>query len=160
MTMSALRARLSRFYTAHWSALWAYLIRLGADSATAQDLAQESFTRWAASPATEWDDARGRAYLYGIAYRLFIDSGRRLAREARMAAYLSPAGAESREDTVLAASWERLPERERQILWLAYAEEFTHEEIASIIGGRAASIRVLLSRARARARKMLGGDRE
>ena len=46
--------------------------------------------------------------------------------------------------------WSRLSMRQRQLLWLAYAEGFTHEEIAAITGLAPAGIRVLLSRARAR----------
>ena len=46
--------------------------------------------------------------------------------------------------------WARLTMRERQLLWLAYAEGFTHDEIASITQLASDSIRVLLSRARAR----------
>jgi RNA polymerase sigma-70 factor, ECF subfamily len=38
--------------------------------------------------------------------------------------------------------------RERQLLWLAYAEGSTHREIAEIMGLGAASVRILLFRAR------------
>ena len=46
----------------------------------------------------------------------------------------------------------RLKPRERELLWLAYAEGASHKEIAELLGLRAASIRLLLFRAR---RKML-----
>ncbi len=61
-------------------------------------------------------------------------------------------------DRLLAGAWQKLSERERQLLWLAYAEEFAHEEIAAITGLRAGSLKVLLSRARDRARNLLGGE--
>jgi RNA polymerase sigma-70 factor (ECF subfamily) len=45
---------------------------------------------------------------------------------------------------------EQLRERDRRILWLAHVEEASHAEIAAAIGARAASVRVLLFRARRR----------
>ena len=38
--------------------------------------------------------------------------------------------------------------RDRQLLWLAHAESYTHREIAEITGLGAASVRLLLFRAR------------
>lgn len=38
--------------------------------------------------------------------------------------------------------------RDRQLLWLAYAEGYSHHEIAEITGLASASIRLLLFRAR------------
>jgi DNA-directed RNA polymerase specialized sigma24 family protein len=40
-------------------------------------------------------------------------------------------------------------------LWLAYVEEHNHQEIASALGLARGSVKVLLSRARARLRKLL-----
>jgi len=41
------------------------------------------------------------------------------------------------------------------LLWLAYVEEDTHEEIADALGVKRGSVKVLLSRARARLRDLL-----
>ena len=38
--------------------------------------------------------------------------------------------------------------RDRQLLWLAYAEGYSHREIAEVTGLASASIRLLLFRAR------------
>ncbi len=158
MTDAALRERLARFYSDHWAKLWAYLARMGADRAVAQDIAQDAFARWALSPAVEWDDGRARAYLYGIAHRGLSDHGRRGRREVPLddeRVAFSPAAA----DFPLASAWGLLGERERHLLWLAYAEEFSHQEIASITGLKPASVKVVLSRARERARALLLGYR-
>ena len=151
----ALRERLAAFYAAHWKRLWAYVVRLGAEPATAEDVAQDAFARWALSPAPGWDDGRARAYLYTIAHRALIDHRRRRRRDAPFPddAEAPPASA----DLPLAGAWSKLGERERELLWLAYAEGFSHEEIAGIAGLRPASVRVLLSRARERARALLEG---
>jgi RNA polymerase sigma-70 factor (ECF subfamily) len=53
--------------------------------------------------------------------------------------------------------------RERQLLWLAHAEGYSHREIAEITGLNAAGIRLLLFRARRKIarllRKQLDADR-
>ena len=45
---------------------------------------------------------------------------------------------------------ERLKPRERSLLWLAYAQGWSHEEIAASLGLRTASLKALLFRARRR----------
>jgi RNA polymerase sigma-70 factor (ECF subfamily) len=150
------RARFAAFYATHWRRLWAFLVRLGAEPAAAQDLAQDAFARWALSPAALWDERPARAYLYTIAHRLLIDQHREARRHAVLDAEL--AAPSSNGDFALAGAWGRLGQKERTLLWLAYAEEFTHDEIASVTGVGAASVKVLLSRAREKARNLLGGQ--
>ena len=41
-----------------------------------------------------------------------------------------------------------LKPKQRELLWLAYVERFTHTEIASMVGAKAESIRPMLARAR------------
>jgi RNA polymerase sigma-70 factor (ECF subfamily) len=157
VTDAALRERLAHFYAEHWRKLWAYVARIGADPATAQDIAQDSFARWALSPAPAWEDRRARAYLYAIAHRALGDHRRRSGRET-MLDEDEPGPAQGPADFPLARVWSRLKARERHLLWLAYAEEFSHEEIAEITGLGAASVRVVLSRAREKARILLAGE--
>jgi RNA polymerase sigma-70 factor (ECF subfamily) len=45
--------------------------------------------------------------------------------------------------------------RDRQLLWLAYAEGYSHREIAAITGLASASIRLLLFRARRKIARLL-----
>jgi RNA polymerase sigma-70 factor (ECF subfamily) len=49
----------------------------------------------------------------------------------------------------------RMRPRERQLLWLAYAEGYTHREIAEVTGLASASIRLLLFRARRKIANLL-----
>jgi RNA polymerase sigma-70 factor (ECF subfamily) len=44
----------------------------------------------------------------------------------------------------------QLTSRERELLWLAYAQGSSHEEIATVLGLKTASIKMLLFRARRR----------
>jgi RNA polymerase sigma-70 factor (ECF subfamily) len=64
--------------------------------------------------------------------------------------------AESRHD--LRRALQRLSSRERELLWLAYAEGSSHREIADALGLRAGGIRVLLFRARRRLAGLLRGS--
>ncbi len=48
---------------------------------------------------------------------------------------------------------------ERQLMWLAYVEGATHREIAAALGLREGSVRVLLSRARAKMAALLRDQR-
>jgi RNA polymerase sigma-70 factor (ECF subfamily) len=45
--------------------------------------------------------------------------------------------------------------RDRQILWLAHAEGYSHREIAQVTGLASASIRLLLFRARRKIARLL-----
>jgi RNA polymerase sigma-70 factor (ECF subfamily) len=159
VTDAELRERLSLFYAEHWRKLWAYVARIGSDPATAEDIAQESFARWSLSPAPGWEDRRARAYLYAIAHRALSDHRRRSRRESVLEED-SPDPAQRPGDFPLARVWSRLKPRDRHLLWLAYAEEFSHEEIAAITGLGAASVKVVLSRAREKARALLTGETE
>jgi RNA polymerase sigma-70 factor (ECF subfamily) len=49
----------------------------------------------------------------------------------------------------------RLKPRERSMLWLAYAQGWSHEEIASSIGVKTASLKPMLHRARQRLAALL-----
>jgi RNA polymerase sigma-70 factor (ECF subfamily) len=53
----------------------------------------------------------------------------------------------------------RLKPRERALLWLAYAQGSSHEEIAQSIGVRRSSVKLLLFRARRRLAALLGRTR-
>jgi RNA polymerase sigma-70 factor (ECF subfamily) len=46
--------------------------------------------------------------------------------------------------------------RERSLLWLAYAQGCSHEEIAEVLGVKRASLKALLFRARKRLLGLLG----
>jgi RNA polymerase sigma-70 factor (ECF subfamily) len=57
-------------------------------------------------------------------------------------------------DFTLAMS--RLKPRERAMLWLAYAEGASHQEIADVLGLRTASLKAMLFRARRKLAALLG----
>jgi len=64
---------------------------------------------------------------------------------------------EQRQDVQQALG--RLTPRDRELLWLAYAEGASHREIAEATGLRAGGIKVALFRARRRMADLLRGHR-
>jgi len=63
------------------------------------------------------------------------------------------AGMDSR--ATLGPAMARMRPRDRQLLWLAHAENYTHREIAEITGLGVTSIRLLLFRARREMARLL-----
>ncbi|MBI4264197.1 MAG: sigma-70 family RNA polymerase sigma factor [Acidobacteria bacterium] len=98
--------------------------------------------------------------LYRIATNLAHDAHRR-GRRQPAAAPLDARDdrADTRQDQVaeragtrtdVARALARLRPRDRQLLWLAYAQEMSHQEIAEGLGLKTSSIKLLLWRARRR----------
>lgn len=126
-------------------------MRLGATRAIAEDLTQETFVKWLNRAHAIDTPGQARAFLFTTATRLLVDRWRRERRFVAWDATVPDPAVEPAGDGLLSgAAWAALTQREQQLLWLAYAEEFSHAEIAAITGLAPAGIKVLLSRARAR----------
>jgi RNA polymerase sigma-70 factor (ECF subfamily) len=152
------------FYERSARPLWAYLARVSADPALADDLMQESYVRFLCVARPELSMAEGevaaRRYLFRIATNLLRDHWRRPASssiqdmpEELFAVTASSAQADSQ--AILGPALAQMNPRERQLLWLAHAEGYSHREIAQITGLASASIRILLFRARHKVAKLL-----
>jgi RNA polymerase sigma-70 factor, ECF subfamily len=152
------------FYERTARALWAYLSRTTGDARLADDLLQETYYRFLRAAATHDSDAHRRHYLFRIATNLVHDHRRhRRPDRVQMSEALEPvdrrpqadvdAGTARRVD--LARAMARLKPRERALLWLAYADGASHEEIAAALGLKRASIKLLLFRARRRLAALL-----
>lgn len=136
--------------------VWAYLVRLGATATLAEDLTQEAFVKWLNHASSLEAPGQARAFLFTAATRLLTDRWRRERRYVPWDRTVPIQSVDAADDGIISGSvWADLTQREQQLLWLAYAEEFNHTEIASITGLAPASIRVLLSRARARLKARL-----
>ncbi len=144
----------ARFYDATAAAIRAYVLRHCSDRDSADDLFQITYVKFLSSPMAKTPDASGaRAYLYRIASNVIADHGRRLQKVNRL---------EKPEDQVVAPEpnanvadilalregLRTLSKREQQMLWLLYAEGFSHQEVAGIMNLRRRSVRVLAFRAR------------
>ena len=138
------------FYERSARPLWAYLARVSGDTALADDLMQESFVRFLCAQQPEEGEVADRRYLFRIATNLLRDHWRRprTASIEELPEELFAASASSDQADVLGPALALMRPRERQLLWLAYAEGYTHREIAEVTGLATASIRLLLFRAR------------
>jgi RNA polymerase sigma-70 factor (ECF subfamily) len=88
-------------------------------------------------------------YLFRIATNLAHDEASS-PKGAPLTDYPAPSNVaeEIREQSDCARRLQQLTERQRELLWLAYVEEFTHKEIADMLGVKAPSVRPMLARAR------------
>ena len=156
------------FYEQTARPVWLYLARMTGDSRLADDLLQEAFYRFLrANTAFESDDHR-RNYLYRIATNLVHDHRRRPRADRAQIGHLaetapSPADTNTAEQVVrridLARALDQLKPRERSMLWLAYAQGWSHDEIAASLGLKAASLKTLMHRARKRLLTVLANPR-
>jgi RNA polymerase sigma-70 factor, ECF subfamily len=151
------------FYERTARPVWAYLARMTGDARLADDLLQETFYRFLRADAAHDDDAHRRNYLFRIATNLVHDHRRRFRSEpmpigdSTNAADGSDAAARAVDRVDVSRAFARLKPRERQLLWLAYANGSSHEEIAAALGLKKTSIKLLLFRARRRMAALLGG---
>lgn len=146
------------FYERTARPLFHYLLRVSGRRDIAEDVLQESYYRLLAAKLPEMDEAQTRSYLFKIATNLLRDRGRR-NKETRAPAIDSPQASENQTDqAAMRQAFERLKLRERELLWLAYVEGASHNEIADRTGLKAASVRLLLYRARRRLRDFIRGD--
>jgi RNA polymerase sigma-70 factor, ECF subfamily len=153
------------FYARSARSLWAYVARVSRDPALADDLTQESYVRFLCADHPEDGEVAARRYLFKIATNLLRDHWRRpqpsCIDEVPEEIFAARSG-ETRSDSVamLSPAMAQMRPRDRQLLWLAYAEGYSHHEIAQITGLASASIRLLLFRARRKMARLLrnGGE--
>ena len=160
MDEEALRA----FYERTARPLWAYLSRITGDRQVCDDLLQETYYRFLRAGAVPDNEAHRRNYLFRIAANLVKDARRR--RHIETAPEVEPADAADphadvaggvQRRTDLARGLSQLKPRERDLLWLAYANGSSHREIAETLGVKTGSVKLLLFRARRRLAGLLQG---
>ena len=143
------------FYLRTARMLHGYLCRLSRDSATADETLQEAYIRMINAPRME-EEAR-KAYLYRTATNLLRDRWRKEKVERRF--WETEDFSESIHENVglsldVSSLFEKLSAVDRAVLWLAHVEQLSHREVAAILELKEKSIKVMLFRARERARKL------
>jgi len=165
MTEEAFRA----FYEQTSRPVWVYLARMTGDPRLADDLLQETYYRFLRVKAVFEGDDHRRHYLFRIATNLVHDHRRRPRVEsADVTAILETppppvrgqdAGERAAVRIDLQRAMQQLKPRERSLLWLAYAQGCSHQEIAAALGLRTSSLKALLFRARQRLLRILNEPR-
>jgi RNA polymerase sigma-70 factor (ECF subfamily) len=146
--------------------LWTYLFRRTGDAQLADDLLQETYYRFLRARGPYESESHRKNYLFRIASNLANDSHRRRHEHVELSdLHAAVAGTDSNAAgriagrTDLARAMSQLKPRQRDALWLAYAEGLSHEEIAKVLGVKAASIKLILFRARRKLARLLRGGR-
>jgi RNA polymerase sigma-70 factor, ECF subfamily len=158
-----------QFYERTARPLWAYLSRITGDRQQADDLLQETYYRFLRAGARHESESHRRNSLFHIATNLVRDAARSAGRrqnvpleqdDSKASAPRSRAATPESEiatRTDLSRAMEKLEPVQRQLLWLAYAQGASHEEIAEIVGVKTVSVRTLLFRARRTLAALLTG---
>jgi RNA polymerase sigma-70 factor (ECF subfamily) len=151
------------FYDRTARPVWVYLSRITGDRQLADDLLQETYYRFYRAGATHESESHRRNSLYCIATNLARDSFRRRGgvRMVELEEQELPPStglaerAENRTD--LSRAMARLKPAQREILWLAYAQGFSHAEIAQTLGTKVDSVKQILLRARRKLAEIMKG---
>jgi len=157
------------FYERTARPLWAYLSRVTGTRQEADDALQEAYYRFYRAGARHENESHRRNSLFQIATNVVRDAARRAKHRNDVsldedssavdepASHLPTPEREVAVRTDLARGMQQLEPMQRELLWLAYAQGASHEEIADMLGLRAVSIRTLLLRARRKLAGILGG---
>ena len=129
------------------------LHRSAGNADVADDILQDAFLRFLRAAPEGLELLEQKAYLYRIASHLLVDHWRRVNREYRWdwkAFLATPMRPDSQSELGhdISEVLGTLKPQQRSLLWLAYVEGFEHREIASMLGLREKSVKVLLFRAR------------
>ena len=126
--------------------------------ADAEDVYQDVFLRLLQQTA-DWDDEHMKAWLIRATLNRCADLHRFRLRRPVLALEDIPdtAAAGDPKDAELWDAVARLPEKLRTAVHLHYAEGYSTEEIAALLGIPAATVRTRLHRARRQLKDLLGG---
>jgi RNA polymerase sigma-70 factor (sigma-E family) len=154
-------AEFAEFVRTHRPALLGYAMLLSGDSHLAEDLVQIALIR----VYRKWDRVRSgtpAAYARRAVATTVIDHSRRpfVGREVGMA--LLPETAvtdpETALDPELVVALQQLPPRMRAVVVLRYVEDLAVEQVASILGCRAGTVKSQAARGLARLNSILAGS--
>ncbi len=150
---------LEHVHSQHGQQLFGFVRRLGLGDDEASDVTQEALLRLWRTCAADEPPNRPAAWTFRTAYHLAMDRHRFRRRwEGFLARQTSarPHAVDRRDE--LLAIWsevDRLPARQRQVLYLRYRADLTFDDIGSILGIDASSARGNASRGMATLRERL-----
>ena len=171
------RAALSPLYDRYAGPVFALLLRIVADRATAEDLLQEVFVRvWQRADTYQIGRGRPITWVLGIAHNLAIDEVRRRRRrpqwadereagelQERLAAAAAEAGPEEQawaqqRRQQIGVALAQLPPAQRVIIELAYFEGYTQSQMADQLGEPLGTIKTRLRLGVRKLREALRGQ--
>src|SRR5262249_34734894 len=144
------------FYLRTARTLHGYLCRLSHDPATADEVLQETYIRMLNLPP--FDEVARKAYLFKTATNLLRDRWRKTRREKQwweLTVVEELVQQNFNLPVDMASVFDALSVQERAILWLAHVEELSHKEIGAVLSVKEKSVRVMVFRAREKAKALL-----
>lgn len=148
------KARFDRIYRDTAVQLRRYVGNMTGWSPMLDDIMQDTYLRLITKAPEHLTDSKLKSYLFTITTNIVRDLWRRGALKRRHESLLGDYSTavqctDSVADRIdLRRVMESLKPMQKSLLWLAYAEGRTHEEIAAITGVKKKSVKVLLFRAR------------
>jgi RNA polymerase sigma factor (sigma-70 family) len=144
--------------------LFGYALRLGVDSGRAADLVQEALLRLWRELGHGTVIASREAWTFRALSRLAMDEHRLHRRIAGLVARLRDRAAprvmeiDSTERVAVWSQVDRLPARQRQVVYLRYQADLSFEEVAEVMGITSSAARNHASQALRTLRGRLGVD--
>ena len=144
------RSKFADLYDKYFCLVYAYTARRVADRATAEDLTSEVFQKALEYlPKFVWRGVPFGAWLLRIATNIVVDRSRQAAREqdlgepedATEISYISLEEIEERE--LIFRSVDKLPEDQRRVIVLRFAEEKSIREISEELGRSEGAVKQL-----------------
>jgi RNA polymerase sigma-70 factor (ECF subfamily) len=151
------------FYLRTSGMIWAYLARATNDPSAADDMLQEAYYRLLRATTVFESEEHRKNYLFRIATNLIRDRFRRPRIDNAQLpehgeADIPASGdlaTQTQQRSDLQRAMAQLSKRERELVWLAYGQGSSHQEIAVTLGLKTGSIKPLLFRARRKLARML-----
>ena len=145
----------------HGEAVYRLALCRTQNTADAEDVYQDVFLRFFEQDTADWDGEHTRAWLLRATVNRCTDLHRFRLRRPVLA--LEDIAGPAPADDGAAELWDavaRLPEKLQTAVHLHYAEGYSTEEIAALLGVPPATVRTRLRRARLKLKDLLGGNED
>lgn len=142
----------------HQGAVRAFLRRVCADRPLADDLAQEAFIKAYRALDQLSDPAKIRSWLFGIAYREFLDHARKAKRRRRLAlevVVIEPAAVPSGQGLDIERAMDSLSPDCRAVVMLCLLHGLTQKEAAAATGLPLGTVKSHITRGKSKLRAVL-----
>ncbi|MBR3095949.1 MAG: sigma-70 family RNA polymerase sigma factor [Clostridia bacterium] len=145
-----MRIKTEALYETYKQNVYAAAFSVCRNSADAEDVLQDTFLRYHSANKQFQNEQHIRAWLLRVAINLATDLVRRRRRrgEEPLDDYLETLAFPSQETSELFSAVMALPETYRAVIHLFYYEDYTVEEIASLLKLTKSNVKVRLSRGR------------
>ncbi len=151
------------FERAHGQTLFGFVRRLGLSDEAAADVVQESVLRLFDALSAGQAIRDSKAWTFHVGYRLAMDEHRRFAKHLRLVrAHPRPTNVNDPGDEVerqqVWSEVDRLPDRQRAVLFLRFRADLAFEDIGATLGITASAARSHCTQALATLRARLGEE--